>query len=167
MPLPVQLRAVADEMQFGGDDWTAYINRKTGELASFPGGMESCLDDEESAGIALDWDEEMVADYKRFVADKDVVALPSKFDSHEYAIMERFCLTVDDEQARDRLLDAIRGRGAFRRFKDLVRRLGIDKEWYRHRDDALQEIAADFLEATGIPYVDDRASGGAPPAERD
>ena len=30
------------------------------------------------------------------------------------SIMERFCLSVDDEDMRDDLCDAIRGRGAFR-----------------------------------------------------
>jgi hypothetical protein len=35
--------------------------------------------------------------------------------------MERFCLSVDDEDIRDDLCNAIRGRGAFRYFKLTVR----------------------------------------------
>ena len=37
--------------------------------------------------------------------------------------MERFCLSQTDDRVRERLLDAISGKGAFRRFKDLAFRL--------------------------------------------
>ncbi len=54
--------------------------------------------------------------------------------------------------ASDELQAAVYGRGAFRRFKDAVHRLGIADEWYRFRDAALEEIAVEFLEAHGIAY---------------
>jgi hypothetical protein len=75
--------------------------------------------------------------------------------------MERFCLSVDKEQHRKRLLDAISGKGAFRRFKDMAHRLGVIQDWYRYRDAAIEKIAAEFLDGEGIPYIDDSA-GGAP-----
>ena len=163
MPLPVQLQAVVDEMDTLDDDWAAYINRKTGELISFPGGMEGCLEDDGGAHAVQDWQPEMAEDYRRVTGDQNFIALPGKFEIHEYAIMERFCLSLDSEPTRDRLLDAIRGRGAFRRFKDLVHGLGIHEDWYRYRNDALKKIAADFLDAEAISYVDD-AGPAAPPA---
>ena len=67
--------------------------------------------------------------------------LPDRFEIHEYQIMERFCLSVDDEDMRDDLCDAIRGRGAFRRFKDRMQVYGMAEEGYRYRDAALREIA--------------------------
>jgi hypothetical protein len=75
--------------------------------------------------------------------------------------MRRFCRLRDDEAERDELLDAIAGRGAFRMFKSTIRRRGIEQEWYRYRDRALRRIAAEFLEAEGIPYVDDEAGAAA------
>ncbi len=51
--------------------------------------------------------------------------LPTKFDIHKYRIMERFCYAVDDEDRRDALCNAIRGRGAFRYFKDKIHEYGI------------------------------------------
>ncbi len=48
--------------------------------------------------------------------------------------MARFCSDLDDDSQREALLDAIRGRGAFRRFKDLVHRYGIQQQWYDFRD---------------------------------
>jgi hypothetical protein len=59
---------------------------------------------------------------------------------------------VADDDQRDELLDAIRGRGAFRRFKDAIHRFGIADEWYRFREEAFEEIAADFLEVNGIKF---------------
>jgi hypothetical protein len=45
--------------------------------------------------------------------------LPNKYDVNEYEIMEEFCLTVSDQRKQDSLLRAIKGKGAFRRFKIL------------------------------------------------
>jgi len=102
---------------------------------------------------------------RRVLGDKDFIELPSKYDIHEYRIMERFCLSLDDARMSERLLDAISGRGAFRRFKTLVHDKGIQDDWYRYRNDAMKEIAADFLEEHEIPYSDDAPRGGAPTTE--
>jgi hypothetical protein len=88
--------------------------------------------------------------------------LPTKFDIHEYSIMERFCLAVDDDALRDDLCDAIRGRGAFRRFKDRVQVYGLAEAWYRYRDAALREIAVAWCDEHGIPYTE--GQGGTPSA---
>ena len=68
-----------------------------------------------------------------FVSLRDIVEtdhylpLPDRFEINEYQIMERFCLSVDDEDMRDDLCDAIRGRGAFRSSKTGCRRMGLLK----------------------------------------
>src|SRR5262245_10735703 len=166
MPLPVPLYAVVDELEVPNDEWRAYINRKTGELASFSLDLERSIEDEEDPSSRPDWEREMRQDCERVLNDPDFIPLPGKFDIHEWSIMERFCLSLDNERMSNRLLDAIRGRGAFRMFKNEVRRLGIQDDWYRYRDSALNKIAADFLEAEGIPYVD-VARGSALPDRSD
>jgi Uncharacterised protein family (UPF0158) len=72
----------------------------------------------------------------------------------KYRIMERFCLSVDDEDIRDDLCNAIRGRGAFRYFKDRIHAYGIAEEWYRYRDAVLREIAMAWCEAHGLRYTE-------------
>jgi hypothetical protein len=47
---------------------------------------------------------------------------------------------------------AIRGRGAFRRFKDALDRHGLLEAWYRYRREDLAQEAAAWLEANGIAY---------------
>ncbi len=66
--------------------------------------------------------------------------------------MEDFCYSFDDQRIRGDLLDKITGRGAFRRFKDVIHFLGIEDEWYRFREDALRRIARDWLEENGIAF---------------
>lgn len=82
----------------------------------------------------------------------DYLPLPSKFDIHEYHIMEEFCWSIADDKIREALLDKINGRGAFRRFKDAIRMNEMEEEWYRFRRGELEIIAIDWLEANQIPY---------------
>ena len=50
------------------------------------------------------------------------------------------------------LLDAIRGSGAFRRFKSMADRHGLIEDWYNFRDEAYEEIAKGWLEEHEIAY---------------
>ena len=54
--------------------------------------------------------------------------MPSKFDIHEYEIMEDFIYSLTNEGQINRLDKAITGNGAIRRFKNTINYLGID--WY-------------------------------------
>jgi len=85
-------------------------------------------------------------------ASEDFIPLPSKFDIHEWSIMEGFARSVADGDVSDELEAALRGCGAFGRFKDTLRRRGMTDAWYRFRDVALEAIAVDFLEEHEIPY---------------
>ena len=41
----------------------------------------------------------------------------------------------------------------FRRFKDALQMNDIEDDWYSFRQEALQKIAIDWLEANKIPYT--------------
>ena len=77
--------------------------------------------------------------------------LPTSFDIHDYDIMEEFVYTLSGS-ARDKLASAIQGKGAFRRFKDTVIRLGIDQEWYDFQSAKYKRKAARWCEDNGIEY---------------
>ena len=59
---------------------------------------------------------------------------------------------IHSKQVRQELLEATHGAGAFRMFRSTIRRLSIEKRWYRFREEALAEIARDWLEAHELPY---------------
>jgi hypothetical protein len=56
----------------------------------------------------------------------------------QYRWMERFVVTVVDEGLRERLVIAIDGKGAFRRFKDVLLSYPAERErWFAYRADLL------------------------------
>jgi Uncharacterised protein family (UPF0158) len=84
-------------------------------------------------GLA-DWQQEEVEIARAMVEDSGerFVDAPAKFDFHEYRQMERFIGTVEDSEAAEQLWRAIKGKGAFRYFKDTANRLGLLQQWYRY-----------------------------------
>ena len=135
MTLPVSLQSVVDEMDVLNDDWVAYINRRTGQLVT-----------------VTEYDREESTEALQAEESPDFIPLPSKFDLHEYSIIASFCESVSNAGLQRELSSAIRGSGAFRRFKDALRRSGADDDWYAFRQAALEPIASSFLDARGIPY---------------
>lgn len=80
--------------------------------------------------------------------------MPASFEIHEYDIMDGFVYGLPRTPARDRLEKAIRGRGAFRRFKNSVRQMGIEQIWYDYRDDAYKQMAVRWCEENQIGYME-------------
>ena len=72
--------------------------------------------------------------------------------------MERFIGTVEDAAAAEQLWRAIKGKGAFRYFKDTASRLGLLQRWFQYREAAVKEFIAGWAEANNIPLVDDTRS---------
>ena len=137
MAARVKLDDIVEAMEMLQHGWRAFLNRETGEIVTLTDDGQILVDDE-------DFDEDRL-DGEPFVV------LPSSFDIDEWSLMEKFALEQNDRQ-RDELLDAIRGRGAFRFFKSSVKRLGIEQPWYRYRDAALERIAREWLEDNAIPF---------------
>jgi len=148
----VSLHDVIDHMEMASDEATSYINRKTGELIALTHEELALAEDPDGAAEAAEWQKDLLPKAREVAASEDFIPLPGKFEIHEWSIMERFARSLKDAAVSDELDAAVHGRGAFRRFKDVVHRLGIADEWYRFRDAALEEIAIEFLEAHEIAY---------------
>ncbi|MEB3356124.1 MAG: UPF0158 family protein [Synechococcales bacterium] len=67
-----------------------------------------------------------------------------------YADMEAFIDTVEDESLRGRLEVAIQGKGAFRRFKDVLRGTPERDRWHEFRDARLQQRILAWLDDCDI-----------------
>lgn len=69
----------------------------------------------------------------------------------QYRWMERFVGSVADEQLRERLIISIDGKGAFRRFKDVLLAYPAERErWFTYRADLLHWHIAEWLEGHEI-----------------
>ena len=76
--------------------------------------------------------------------------LPRQYDMNEYRMMEEFIYDLPAGRAQDALDAAIRGKGAFRRFKDRLYDFDLQEKWYKYRDDCYEQIARDWCERFGI-----------------
>ncbi len=155
MPLPVKLSDVVDHMDMVSDDAVTYLNRLTGEFVFVSEEAMQAAENEDDWDDLPGWESEEMPEIKEAIESDDYIALPGKFEIHEWSIMEEFARSVDDEAASAELETVLHGRGAFRYFKDTIHRLGIQEDWYRFRDEAFKEIAREWLRENEIPFVEE------------
>ena len=154
MAVKISLQDLVDEMQMQSDGCQIFLNKHTGKFILITDDDLWAAERGEDEEIP-DWQVDTIAELKRMQTTEDYLKIPDQFEIHEYKIMERFCLSVPDEDISNELLDKIRGRGAFRNFKDAVYDFGIEKDWFKYRDKAYREIAVDWLEFNELAYIDD------------
>ena len=87
----------------------------------------------------------------------------------QYRWMERFVAHVTDEPLRERLVIAIDGKGAFRRFKDVLLNYPTERErWFSYRADLLHWHMQKWLEKEQLTPREPAPWGAPPePAEDD
>jgi hypothetical protein len=57
-----------------------------------------------------------------------------------------------NRRAGKELLRLIKGSGTFRRFKNAIHKMGVEKAWYEFRGEALEKIAIEWLEENKISF---------------
>jgi hypothetical protein len=150
----VKLSDLIEGMDFQSDEQSSFLNLTTGGVVSITDEELRAAENDKPLEDFPDWQHDAIRIAKDIVETDHYLPLPDRFEINEYQIMERFCLSVDNDDLRDDLCDAIRGRGAFRRFKDRIQVYGMAEAWYRYRDEALREIAMAWCEEHGIPYIE-------------
>ena len=147
MSFVVSLRDVINEMAETGDDQTAFLNRRTGELISLTDEQRYVLENGRAADAP-----ECQRELRDVLAAGDLLELPSTFEHHEYSIVEQFCHSIKDPDHQEQLLLAIRGKRAFRDFKAILATLGLDGAWAHFRNRAYEGIAITWLQQNDIAY---------------
>lgn len=138
---PVSLHDVVDALDMTSDEIRMALERETGRIVMI---MDPMLVGEDAVDVTME-----------DVDGPEWALLPDRFEIHEWAIMRSFCDEVEDEAVRERLLRAVHGRGAFRRFKDVVFEEDLPDAWFAYRYARLEDLARGWLEAEGIAYVDE------------
>jgi hypothetical protein len=160
MKVTVSLKDVINEMDVVSDEHSAFPNRQTVELVTLSREELSAAEEDDDIVNYPEWQQEMIVKAREVISSDDYLPLPSKFDIHEYHIMEEFCCSVEDDKIRGALLDKIRGQGAFRRFKEAIHTNDMEDEWHRFRQEELKIIAIDWLEINQIPYAKNEVGEG-------
>ncbi len=172
--LKVDLGELAFAFESGFHEQSNYLDLETGEIVVVTDDTRRELEEiceemeaeeqKDASALArlLDglnlpaWQKQMVLQADRVERDYGTrfVAVPH-VDSHEaYGDMEDFIATVRNPHLRELLEVAIMGRGAFRRFKDVLLTYPREEQrWFEFRDARMIERVREWLEGHDIEPI--------------
>jgi Uncharacterised protein family (UPF0158) len=154
MPATVRLSDIVDVLEMQFDEYPLFVDRETGRVETVSRDLLHEAEesgDEEGPDLAAGEDEEW--EIANLIVSTDrFLALPSSFDVHEWAIMDDFARSMESDELREDFLYAIHGAGAFRNFKDTLRRHRIEQTWFAFRTEALRQIAIDWCKENQIAW---------------
>ena len=147
--------ALAMESSNEFDESILRLDTETGKLVNV---LRSVMDDveeenEEAINDYSEWMKDMAEEAEAVLNDdkERFVEIPKISSDETYEFMERFIWDIKDGRVRNKLLRAINGKGAFRRFKDTISEWpDLEKQWYEYEDDSIKKEILDWLESIGI-----------------
>lgn len=147
--VPVDWEALEDAFENNAPEVHSYLHLTTGEVLRVVDGVA---------------DPHMHA---RISADPNYLRIDPVSSREQYRWMERFIPMVDEPELRGKLAHAIDGKGAFRRFKDVLMSYAADRErWFTFRSERLRTFMEAWLTAHAIKAVPRPGwSDAAPPSE--
>jgi len=155
MSQSVRLSAIMEVIEISSEAFSSYLNRITGHVITLSEEEISAAEEGDDLDDYPEWQRESILMAGDFLKnEKDYLGLPTKDDLDEYRLMEEFSLSAEDPNTLDILHGAIKGKGAFRRFKDALHRLNLTDEWYAYREAAVRQVAIDWCELNEINWQD-------------
>ena len=135
--LKIDLDELYEAMENGSFENEYFLDLETGEILF----VSEHMDDEETEKLRG----RIEGEFERYEQ------IP-KVESHEgYRDMVDFITALDDEHLAGLLEVAINGKGAFRRFKDVLLNYPEERErWFQFKDDRTEERALEWLNDIGV-----------------
>ncbi|MEO6419986.1 MAG: UPF0158 family protein [Polyangiaceae bacterium] len=131
--VPVDWEALEDAFENNAPEVHSYLHLTTGEVLRVVDGVA---------------DPQM---HVRIASDGTYLRIDPVSSREQYRWMERFIPMVDDLDLRGKLTQAIDGKGAFRRFKDVLMSFGEEREkWFTFRSERLKTFMEAWLSAHAI-----------------
>ena len=131
--VPVDWEALEDAFENNAPEVHSYLHLATGEVLRVVDGVA---------------DPQM---HVRISSDGNYLRIDPVSSREQYRWMERFIPVVDDTELRGKLAQAIDGKGAFRRFKDVLMSYGPERErWFTFRSERLRTFMEAWLSAHAI-----------------
>ncbi|WP_160112429.1 UPF0158 family protein [Salicibibacter kimchii] len=153
MNKPVDLLEVAEAIDVDADELHQFVNRKTGEVEVINEDALRKADWEKPHDEVNEWQKEERALAEDIIENEDdYEPIPDSYAINDYRLMEIFIDSLTDEKKQATLAQAIRGKGAFRRFKDRIIDLGVADDWYEFKDKEYLAFARQWCEEKDIQY---------------
>src|SRR6476620_9975847 len=134
--VPIDWEALEDAFENNAPEVHSYLHLVTGEVLRVVDGIA---------------DPDMHA---RIASDSHYLRIEPVSSREQYRWMERFIPMVEEGELREQLSSAIDGKGAFRRFKDVLMSFSAERErWFTFRSERLRVFMEAWLAAHGIKPV--------------
>jgi len=131
--VPIDWEALEDAFENNAPEVHSYLHLATGEVLRVVDGIA---------------DPEM---HSRIASDATYLRIEPVSSREQYRWMERFIPMVEDKPLSDLLVQAIDGKGAFRRFKDVLMSHGAERErWFAFRSERLRVFMEAWLAAHAL-----------------
>ena len=114
------------------------------------GSSGECIYQHPDERKAVETDEVLAAEIEN--DPKRFLRFPTKYEIHEHRIMEDFIEQLSPGKVQSDLSYSIRGKGAFRRFKESIRYHGLEQQWYDCLEKAYRDIAVRWCTEEGLAY---------------
>ncbi len=99
-----------------------YLDTETGKTLLIPEEVMSAVEDDEFRTNLPEWERELLPAAKEIVdGSSRYVEVPARFSSEAHEVMADFAAGVKSARMREGLESAIRGKGAFSRFRHFLR----------------------------------------------
>jgi len=150
--LKISINKIAEDLDNILDGFIKYFNVKTYEIIE--------INNDDLSLVETDYNLSDYADclQKEILLAEDVlysdyyITLPTSYDINEYKIMQKFTSLLPDFLV-DVFQSAIRRKGAFRNFKQLLYKHHLEEKWYRFKKDELKKIAINWCIINNINYT--------------
>lgn len=151
--MKVKIEDIIDAVDFDSEISQSFLNRKTKQVCMFAYDEIQAAENSEDLSDSAEWYIEAVARAKHYLENQeDYLPLPEKYDFNEYRVIEKFISTVVVPKQVEMLSHSIRGKGAFRRFRTVLERLGLVEEWYKFKEQKLREFVEFWCQENTIEF---------------
>lgn len=135
--VPIDWGALEDAFENTMHGVRSYLHRRTGAVLRVVDGVADPLT------------------LTRIAAEPDYLRIEPVSSDEQYRWMEQFIASVEAPELGRKLSQAIVGKGAFRRFKDVVMAHATERErWFAFRGAELRRVMEAWLDEHGIHAVD-------------
>lgn len=141
--MTIPLKPVIQAIEEASEVFTSFWDTKTGKTVYLSDPLMTDMTEEGKALAA-----EMENTPERFLR------FPTKYEIHQYRMMEAFIDRFSPGRTQEELAYAIRGKGAFHRFKQSVRYHGLEQRWYDYLAEAYRELAIRWYAEEGLEYTE-------------
>lgn len=146
----VKLLKIIEALEMIDQENNAYLNKETYEIV-IVSDEDFRLAEEETDDDISSWQLKSIELAKQVMYGNTYISLPTKYDIHDYKIMEKFCYSLSDELS-DICLYEIKRRKDFANFRNFTHKYNLTNRFYAFKSEQYKDIAINWLENNNFKY---------------